>query len=55
MGLGRGATPWVLLGLKWTWVMGFHHIFQISMCLECVQWFIELLPRSLLHVQYQNP
>jgi hypothetical protein len=35
-GLGRGATPWVLLGLKWTWVMGFHHIFLIPMCLGCV-------------------
>ena len=37
-GLSRGATPWVLLGLKWTWVMGFHHIFAIPICLDCFQW-----------------
>ena len=36
-GLGRGATPWVILGLKWTWVMNFHHIFPIPMCLGYVQ------------------
>jgi hypothetical protein len=29
--------------------MGFHHIFPILMCLDCVQWSIELLPRSLSH------
>ena len=27
-GLGRGATPWVFLGLKLTWVMSFFIIFS---------------------------
>jgi hypothetical protein len=43
-GLGREATPWVLLELKWTWIMGFYHIFSIPMCLGCVQWFLSFYP-----------
>jgi hypothetical protein len=54
-GLGCGATSWVLLGLKWTWIMGFIIFFPIPMCLGCVQWSIELLPIGLSHVQYKNP
>ena len=50
MGLSRGATPWVLLGLKWTWVIGFHHIFPILMCLGCVQWSIELTQKSVAYI-----
>ena len=55
MGLGRGATPWVLFGLKWTWVMGLYHVFPIPMCLGCTPWSIEVLPRGLPYVQYRNP
>ena len=39
-GLDRRATPWVFLGLEWTWVMGFffYHISPFSMRLDCFQW-----------------
>ncbi len=38
-GLGHGATPWVLLGPEWTWVIGFfYHISPFPMRLGCFQW-----------------
>ncbi len=46
-GLGCGATPWVLSGLRWVWVVGWHPIFQVPMCLGCTQWLMELLPKGL--------
>ena len=54
-GLGHGATLWVLLGPEWTWVMGFfYHISPFPMHLGCFLVF-ELLCRSLLREQCQNP
>ena len=53
-GLGRGATPWVLLGPEWTWSRVF-----LSHLPNCnASWLFpivfELLFRSLLREQYQN-
>ena len=36
MDLGRGATPWVLLGPEWTWVMGFFITFPHFPCILAV-------------------
>ena len=54
MGLGRGATPWVLLGPEWTWVMGFLSYFPISHTSWLFPMVFELLFRSLLREQHQN-
>ncbi len=55
MSLGRGATPWVLLGLKWTWVMGFSSYFPNSHVSWMCPTVLELLSKGLPRQQYQNP
>ena len=54
-GLGRGATAWVFLGLKWTWVMGFSSYFPNSHVSWMCPTVLELLSKSLPREQYQNP
>ena len=53
-GLGRGTTPWVLLGPEWTWIMGFLSHFLISHASWLLPIVFELLCRNLLREQYQN-